>query len=213
MRKQTKILMRGRREILKEWASGPHDWITAKAVHFSGTEQPFAETYEQHERQLRDIKIRREKRIKWLQGVFPDEIWRIPILTSILLPEAGLCYANGVHYATIVMSQAVVESVLRREAGGYGREYWRLIKNLRGAKKLTAMENDDLLWLASVRNPTLHTGNYAKYARTLYRGLMPVIARGRITERTPIESDSKRAMKIVVELLHHLCSERPQQDF
>lgn len=205
--------MRRRRQILKEWASGPHDWTMTSAVHFSGTELPFAETVEEHERQLKDIEARREKQREWLRGIFPNEMWRIPTLTSMLLPEAGFCYINGIYYATIVMCQAVVESVLRREAGGYGKEYWRLVRKLRRAKKLTAKESDDLLWLASVRNPTLHTGSNAKYAKALYRGLMPVIADGKVTERTPIESDCKRALKIVVELLHHLCPEKPLRDF
>lgn len=131
----------------------------------------------------------------------------------MLLPEAGFSYINGVFYATIVMCQAVVESVLRREAGGYGKEYWRLVRKLHNAGKLTAKERDSLVWLASIRNPSLHTGSYTDYAKALARGMAPIIAHGRVTERYPIESDCKRALKIVVRLLHHLCPESPQQDY
>jgi hypothetical protein len=93
-------------------------------------------------------------------------------LTSMLLSEAGFCYINGVYYATTAMCQAAVESVLRREAGGYRKEYWRLVRKLREAGRLTARESKDLLWLASVRNPTLHTGSNAKYTKALSRGVL-----------------------------------------
>ncbi|HYW02290.1 MAG TPA: hypothetical protein VE862_12535, partial [Candidatus Acidoferrum sp.] len=117
MKKQTKILMRRRKKLIKEWASVPYDWIGTDAIRFSGTDPPLAETDEEYEKQLKEIEKWREKRTAWLRGIFPNEMWRIPILTSMLLPEAGFCYINAAFYATIGMCQAVVESVLRREAG------------------------------------------------------------------------------------------------
>lgn len=114
---------------------------------------------------------------------------------------------NGAHYATVIMCQAVVESVIRRQAKGSEAKYWRLVRRLAREGTLTSRERDDLLWLSRIRNPSLHTGSYQKYAKALVRGLMPVIVNGKVTEKTPIESDCKRAIKAVVRLLHHLCLE------
>src|SRR5208282_1993249 len=161
----------------------------------------------EYEKQLKEIEEWREKRTVWLRGIFPNEMWRIPILTSMLLPEAGFCYINAAFYATIAVCQAVVESVLRREAGGSEKKYWNLVRTLQNEGKLTTKEGDDLLWLASTRNPTLHTGSNAKYANALSKGLMPQIANGELAEQIMIEPDCKRALKIVVELLHHLSLE------
>jgi len=78
------------------------------------------------------------------------------------------------------------------------------VKKLQNEGKLTAKERDDLLWLSSIRNPTLHTGSHAKYAKALSKGLMPLIADGKPAEQIMIEPDCRRALKIVVDLLHHL---------
>jgi hypothetical protein len=120
---------------------------------------------------------------------------------------------NGAHYATIIMCQAVVESVIRRKAKGSEAQYWRLVRRLASEGTLTKREKIDLLWLSRIRNPSLHTGNYDKYAKALTRGLMPMIANGKVTEKSVIESDCRRAIKTVVQLLHHLCPEPSEQHF
>jgi hypothetical protein len=210
MKSGTKTLVRHRRELVNEWASGAYDFVGTDAVHFSGTILPFAEDTEERDKQFAMF---RERRARWLRKQFPDEIWRIPLLTSMLMEETGRCYINGANYATLAMCQAVAESVLRRQAGGYTKEYWRLVKKLYNEGLLTLRERKDLIWLSTLRNPTLHTGSYAKYAKALARAMMPVISRGKITDRSLIESDCRRALSIVVRLLHHLCPEPKQHDF
>jgi len=135
------------------------------------------------------------------------------MFTGILMEEAGRCYMNGANYATLAMCQAVAESVLRRKAEGSEIKYWRLLKRLHTDGLLTTRQKDDLIWLSKIRNPTLHTGSYEKYANALARVLIPVIENGKITERTPIESDCRRALRTIIGLLHILCPEPPEPDF
>ena len=203
MRKQTKILMGRRRQITKDWSRNSDDWISIKAVLFSGV-VVFPVDSDEAGRRLKAI---REKRRRWLLRLFPNEEWRAPLMTSMLMEEAGRCYANGAHYATVAMCQAVTESLLRRQAGCSEEKYHRLLDRLLKSGILSQKEKRDLLWLASIRNPSLHTGGSKKYARALARALAPVISRGKLTERMPIELDCKRALKIAVSLLHHLCTQ------
>jgi len=207
---RTKTLLRRRKQIIEEWASGPYDYIGTEAVHFSGAVRTYADDPDEHDRLLaRET----DRRARWLRKQFPSEMWRLPVLTSLLLPEAGWCYMNGAHYAAIAMCQAVVESVIRRQAKGSETPYQRLVTRLAREGTLTKKEKIDLLWLSRIRNPSLHTGSYEKYAKALTRGLMPVIVKGKATEKSPIESDCRRALKAVVRLLHHLCLEPPEPDF
>lgn len=129
------------------------------------------------------------------------------------MEETGRCYMNGANYATLAMCQAVAESVLRRQAGGYGKQFWCLVRKLYNQGLLTSRERKDLIWLSRLRNPAMHTGSYEKYAKALARAMMPVISHGKITDRSPIESDCRRALKMVVGLLHHLCAEKPEAEF
>lgn len=210
IKNRTKTLLRRRKQIIEEWASGPYDYIGTQAVHFSGAVRPYADDYDKQDRLLA---MERERRAWWLRKQFPDEMWRLPVLTSLLLPEVGACYMNGAHYATVVMCQAVVESVIRRQAKGSETPYKRLVTRLASVGTLTKREKIDLLWLSRIRNPSLHTGSYEKYAKALTRGLMPVIVKGTVTEKSPIESDCRRAIRTVVRLLHHLCLDPPELDF
>jgi len=209
-KKRTETLLHRRKQIIEEWASGPYDYIGTQAVHFSGAVRPYADDSDERDRLLAK---ETDRRARWLRKQFPSEMWRLPILTSLLLPEAGWCYMNGAHYATIAMYQAVVESVIRRQAKGSETPYQRLVTRLAREGTLTKKEKMDLIWLARIRNPSLHTGSYEKYAKALTRALMAVIARGTATEKNPIESDCRRAIKTVVRLLHHLCIEPPEPDF
>jgi hypothetical protein len=210
MKNRTKELLRRRKQIIEEWASGPYDYVGTQAVHFSGVVRPYADDPDKQDRLLA---MERERRAWWLRKQFPDEMWRIPVLTSLLLPEVGACYMSGAHYAAVAMCQAVVESVIRREVRGSETPYKRLVTRLAREGTLTKREKMDLLWLSRIRNPSLHTGSYEKYAKALVRGLMPVIVNGKATEKSPIESDCRRAIKTVVQLLHHLCPEPPLLDF
>jgi hypothetical protein len=209
IKNRTKILLHRRKKIIEEWASGPFDWTGADAFAFSGVLRPYADDPDERDRLL---ELEQERRARWLRKQFPHEMWRLPVLTSLLLPEVGACYMNGAHYATVVMRQAVVESVIRRKAKGSETKYWRLVGRLAIEGTLTKREKVDLLWLSRIRNPSLHTGNYEKYAKALVRGLMPVIANGKVTEKSAIESDCRRAIKTVIQLLHHLCPEPEQPE-
>lgn len=119
--------------------------------------------------------------------------------------RSGPCDANGAHYATVAMCQAVTESLLRRQAGGSEQKYHKLPDRLLKSRILSKKEKRDLLWLASIRNPSLHTGGPGKYAKALARTVTPVISRGKLTERMPIELDCRRALRIAVVLLHNHC--------
>ena len=114
MRKQTKILMGRRRQIIKDWSRNSDDWISTRTVLFSGV-VVFPGDSDEAGRRLKAI---REKRRRWLLRLFPNEEWRAPLMTSMLMEEAGRCYTNGAHYAIVAMCQAVTESLLRRQAGG-----------------------------------------------------------------------------------------------
>jgi hypothetical protein len=129
------------------------------------------------------------------------------------MEETGRCYMNGANYATLAMCQAVAESVLRRKAAGYEGKFWRLIEKLHREGLLTFKEKKDLIWLSNLRNPTLYTGSYAKYAKALARVMMPVISHGKITDTSPIQSDCRRALKVAIVLLHHHCAEKPEVEF
>jgi hypothetical protein len=204
MKSATRILVRRRRKIIREWANGPYDYVTTSAVHFSGAILPYGDDPKQIERRFAMFQYRRGC---WLRKQFPDEMWRVPVLTSMLMEETGRCYVNGANYATLAMCQAVAESVLRRKAGGYEKEHWRLVRKLYNEGLLTSRERKDLVWLSRLRNPALHTGSYQEYAKALARALVPVISNGKVTDRNPIEFDCRRALKMVVGLLHHLCLE------
>ncbi len=201
MREQTKIQMERRRQIIKDWSRNSGDWVSTRAVLFSDV-VVFPGDSDEAGRRLKAI---REKRRRWLLRLFPNEEWRAPLMTSMLMEEAGRCYTNGAHYATVAMCQAVTESLLRRQAGGSEEKYHKLLDRLLKSGTLSRKEKRDLHWLASIRNPSLHTGGSKKYARALARALTPVISRGKLTERMPIELDCKRALKIAVSLLHHHC--------
>ena len=203
MKKQTKILMRRRKQIIKDWERNSSDWVSTGAVLSSGVTS-FPGDPDEVGRGLNAI---REKRRRWLLRLFPREEWKTPLMTSMLMEEAGRCYANGAHYATVAMCQAVAESLLRRQAGGSEQKYKGLLDRLCKSGILSQKEKCDLLWLASIRNPSLHTGSPRKYAKALARTLTPVISRGKPTQRMPIELDCKRALRIAVSLLHCHCRE------
>ena len=193
--------MRRRKRLLKDWTRGSGDFVATHANIFSGVVILPGDPNDQGQWMARES----EKRRRWLLRLFPNEMWKTPLMTSMLMEEAGRCYVNGAHYATIAMCQAVAESLLRREAGGSESKYYQLMGELLKTNVLSQKEVRDLLWLASIRNPSLHTGKPPKYAKALARTLMPVISHGRLTERMPIELDCKRALRVVVSLLHHLC--------
>ena len=199
MKKQTRLLMRRRKQLIKDWARNSSDWVEADAVLFSGVVLYPGDSDEEGRR----LEAIREKRRRWLLRLFPNEMWKTPLMTSMLMEEAGRCYTNGAHYATVAMCQAVTESLLRCRAGGSEEKYYKLSDRLLKSGILSRKEKRNLLWLASIRNPSLHTGGSKKYAKALARTLAPVISRGKLTERMPIELDCRRVLKIAVSLLHH----------
>lgn len=202
MKKGTRILMRRRKQIADDLAADSTDYVVTDATMFSGVTVYPGDSNEQGQHLTAVV----QKRRRWLLRLFPNEMWRTPLMTSMLMEEAGRCYVGGAHYATIAMCQAVTESLLRRRESGSEVKYYQLVDKLFKRGILSLRQKRDLLWLASVRNPSLHTGSPKKYAKALTRALMPVISKGKTTERMPIELDCKRAIRIVVSLLHNLCS-------
>jgi hypothetical protein len=205
--RKTRIFMQRRKQLADELARDPSDYVGMDAVMFSGVTVFPGDPDELGQRLATVTKKRR----RWLLRLFPNEIWRTPLLTSMLVEETGRCYVYGAHYATIAMCQAVTESLLRRAEGGSEAKYYRLVDKLFKNGKLSLKQKGDLVWLASIRNPSLHTGSQQKYAKALTRALMPVISRGKLTERMPIELDCKRAIRAIVSLLHHLCVEQQRK--
>ena len=198
---RTKIFIRRRKRLMDGLSQDSSDFVETSARLFSGVAILPGDIDEQGRR----LKAESEKRRRWLLRLFPDEMWRTPLMTSMLMEETGRCYVNGAHYTTLAMCQAAIESLLRRREGGSETKYYRLVDRLFKNGTLSLTQKRNLIWLASIRNPSLHTGSQQKYAKALARTLMPVISQGKLVDRMPIELDCKRAIRTAVHLLHCLC--------
>ena len=108
MRKQTKILMGRRRQITKDLSRNSDDWVSTKAVLFSGV-VVFPGDSDEAGRRLKAI---REKRRRWLLRLFPSEEWRAPLDDKHAHGRSGpvLCQRGPLRHCSHVPSSRGIAS-------------------------------------------------------------------------------------------------------
>jgi len=202
-----------RQKIIDEMSRDSTDHIVMDAVNYCALLLPCAEDeyYEYVTKIYPKMIAQEKKRHGWLYKLFPrNEMWRMPTMTAILLEEVGMCYVKGIYYATVVMVQAAIESLLRRMALKASLDpetkYSELTKKLRDLGMIKSGEWRSLKCLSDIRNPVIHTGKPKKYAMALSKAVVPVVKGNQIIKTMQISYDSKRAVELLIRFLHNHCA-------